>query len=117
MPAKLKRECKCTPFLCYIEKIKAPHNCDAVLSDINKKLKKLSSFNLAGTKAAGAYGNGSIAAVYNSLNLSYVGLPNSVGLSVGMGNVVTESNALSTYGTLCHLLHLQIKCYKNSNTL
>ncbi len=80
-------------------------------------IQKLSSFNLAGTKAAGAYGNGSIAAVYNSLNLSYVGLPNSVGLSVGMGNVVTESNALSTYGTLCHLLHLQIKCYKNSNTL
>ena len=40
-----------------------------------------------------------------------------VGLSGGRGNVVTESNALSTYGTLCHLLHLQIKCYKNSNTL
>ena len=37
-----------------------------------------------------------------SLYLSYVGLPASVGLSVGVGNVATEGYALSANFTLCH---------------
>ena len=44
-----------------------------------------------------------------SLYLSYVGLPASVGLSVGVGNVATEGYALSANFTLIsHLPHLLV---------
>jgi hypothetical protein len=46
--------------------------------------------------------NGLIGTVYNCLNLSYVGLPGSVSLAVGMGNVKTKNNALAADITLCH---------------
>jgi hypothetical protein len=46
--------------------------------------------------------HGLIGTVDNSLNLSYVRLPGSVGLAVGMGHVETEDNALSADITLCH---------------
>lgn len=43
-------------------------------------------------------------AVYYSLNLSDVRFPCSVCLAVGMGNVVTECNALSADAALCHII-------------
>ena len=43
-----------------------------------------------------------VGTVYNCLNLSYVGLPGSRGLAVGMGNVKTKNNALAADITLCH---------------
>ena len=58
---------------------------------------------LVGTKAAGANGNGLTCSVVDYLNLAYIGLPRSVGLSVGMRNVTAKRNALSAYCALCHL--------------
>ena len=44
--------------------------------------------------------------VNNSLNALDVGLPGSVGTSVGVGDLNTEGNALATIITLSHSLHL-----------
>ena len=44
--------------------------------------------------------------VNNCLNTLHIGLPGSVGASVGMGDLDTESNALTAKIALCHLLHL-----------
>ena len=43
-----------------------------------------------------------VGSVDHSLDLSDVGLPGSVGLTIGMGNVEAENNALSADITLCH---------------
>ena len=45
-------------------------------------------------------------AVNNSLDALHVGLHRSVGTSVGVRNVDTESHALAADIALCHLLHL-----------
>ena len=60
------------------------------------------SGNFAGTQAAGANVNGLGSSVYDSLNASDVGLPGSVGLSVGMGYCESELNCFSTDAALCH---------------
>ena len=65
---------------------------------------------LARAKTPRANGYGGIRAVYDSLYLPNIGLPDSACLSVGMGNVVTEGYSLSADSALCHILHLQIKC-------
>ena len=70
-------------------------------------VKSNSSLNLAGTQAAGANVNGLGSAVYDSLNTSDVGLPGSVGLSVGMGNCESELNCLSADAALCHDYYLR----------
>ena len=46
--------------------------------------------------------NGLGSAVYDSLNTSDVGLPGSVGLSVGMGYCKSELNCFSADAALCH---------------
>ena len=65
-------------------------------------MNQLSALNFARTKATGAYANGSVSSVNNSLNLADVGLPGSVGLAVGVGYVVSECNALAANATLSH---------------
>ena len=65
-------------------------------------LSPLSAFDLSGTKATGANGNGSVGSVNYSLNLTDVGLPGSVGLTVGVRHVVSESNALTANTALSH---------------
>jgi len=45
-------------------------------------------------------------AVNNSLNALDVGLHRSVGTSVGVRDIDTESHALAADIALCHLLHL-----------
>ena len=50
-----------------------------------------------------------VRSVDNSLDLSYVRLPSSVGLAVGMGNVETKNNALAADITLCHLTDTSIR--------
>ena len=45
-------------------------------------------------------------AVYNCLNALHIGLPRTIGPSVGMGNLNPESNALVAKFALSHPLHL-----------
>ena len=65
-------------------------------------MNQLSALNFARTKATGAYANGSVSSVNNSLNLADVGLPGSVGLAVGVRHVVSEGNALTADTALSH---------------
>ena len=44
--------------------------------------------------------------VDNSLDPLYIGLPGTIGTSVGVGDLDTEGNALATIITLRHTLHL-----------
>jgi hypothetical protein len=65
-----------------------------------------SSLNLVGTEASGTGVHMARSTVDNSLNPLYIGLPGTVGTSVGVGNLDTESHALATKITLRHSLHL-----------
>ena len=49
----------------------------------------------------------------NGLDPLYIGLPGTVGTSVGMGNLNTKGYALATKITLSHLLHLPSGCFLN----
>ena len=49
----------------------------------------------------------------NGLDPLYIGLPGTVGTSVGMGNLNTKGYALATKITLRHLLHLPSGCLLN----
>ena len=62
----------------------------------------LCTLDLTRTKATRAYVNGLMGSVHNCLNLADIGLPSSVGLAVGVGNVVTKSHALTANATICH---------------
>ena len=62
----------------------------------------LSTLNLSRTKATGANANGLVGSVDNSLNLTDIRLPGSVGLAVGMGNIVTKGNTLAANTALSH---------------
>ena len=62
--------------------------------------------NLAGTQAAGTDVNMLGCAFNDSLHASHIGLPGTVGASVGVGNLNTESYTLATKITLSHSLHL-----------
>ena len=62
-----------------------------------------SALDLAGTETTGTYVNRLRGSVNNSLHLSDVGLPGSVGLAVRVRNVVTEGHALVAYAALCHV--------------
>ena len=61
------------------------------------------SGDLAGAQATGANGDRLDSPVDVSLDLADIGLPHSVGLAVGVGDVVTEGHALSAYTAFCHL--------------
>ena len=60
------------------------------------------SGDFTGAQAAGAYVDGLGSTVDDSLYLSDVGLPGSVGLTVRVRNSETELNGLSTNTALCH---------------
>ena len=62
----------------------------------------LSALDLSGTKATRANVNGTVSTVNNCLNLADIGLPGSVGLTVRVGNVVSEGNALTANATFSH---------------
>ena len=49
----------------------------------------------------------------HSLNALDVGLPGTVGTSVGVGDLDTKSHALATKITLSHFLHLPSGCFLN----
>ena len=65
-----------------------------------------SSFDLTCTHATSANIYGLVGAVDDCLDLSYVGLPHSAGLSVRVRNVVTENKRLLAEITLCHAFNL-----------
>ena len=62
--------------------------------------------NLVGTEASGTSIHMARSTVDNSLNPLHIGLPGTVGTSVGVGNLNTKGNALATIITLRHTLHL-----------
>ena len=63
-------------------------------------------FNLVGTEASGTSIHMARSTVDNRLNALDVGLPGSVGTSVGVRDLNTEGYALATKITLSHSLHL-----------
>ena len=65
-----------------------------------------SALDLAGTEATGTSGHMARSTIHNSLNTLDVGLPSTVGTSVGVGDLNAEGNALATIITLRHTLHL-----------
>ncbi len=71
--------------------------CQMFLSELNA----LCLFK--STKATGANSNRLGSSVFNYLYLANIGLPTSVCLAVGVGNVMSENNALSANFTLCHI--------------
>ena len=64
------------------------------------------ALNLVGAEASGTCVNMAGSSVNDSLNALDVGLPGTVGTSVGVGNLDTEGNTLATIITLSHSLHL-----------
>jgi len=59
--------------------------------------------NFARAQATGANRHGCGGPINDSLNLADIGLPRTVGLAVGVRNVLTEHYALSAYAALCHI--------------
>ena len=65
-----------------------------------------SPFDLVGTEASGTSIHMARSSVNNGLDPLHIGLPGTVGTSVGVGNLDTEGNTLATIITLRHSLHL-----------
>ena len=72
-------------------------------SSFSMFLIQLSSFNPAGLQAACANVHSPCTTVDFTFNASDVGIPDTVGSSMGMAYVVTEMNAFSTNITFSHL--------------
>ena len=64
------------------------------------------ALNLVGAEASGTCVNMAGSSVDHSLNALNVGLPGTVGTSVGVRNLDTKGYALTTKITLSHSLHL-----------
>ena len=62
--------------------------------------------NLVGTEASGTSVHMARSTVDNRLDTLHIGLPGTVGASVGVGNLNAEGYALATKITLSHSLHL-----------
>ena len=65
-----------------------------------------SALNLVGTEASGTCVHMARSPVNDSLDPLHIGLPSTVGPSVGVGNLDTEGHALTAKITLSHSLHL-----------
>ena len=65
-----------------------------------------SALNLVGAEASGTSVHMAGSTVDDCLNALDVGLPGTVGTSVGVGDLNTKGNALATIITLRHSLHL-----------
>ena len=60
------------------------------------------TLHLTGTQAAGAHVDVLGSAVNDRLHAADVGLPGTVAPTMGVGNLDTKGNALTTTITLCH---------------
>ena len=65
-----------------------------------------STLDLIGAEASGTSVHMAGSSVNDSLNALDVGLPCTIGTSVGVGNLNTKGNTLTTKITLRHSLHL-----------
>ena len=71
------------------------------------------ALDLIGAEASGTSVHMAGSSVHDSLNALDVGLPCTIGTSVGVGDLDTEGYALATKITLRHLLHLPSGCLLN----
>ena len=71
------------------------------------------ALDLIGAEASGTSVHMAGSSIDNGLDPLYIGLPGTVGTSVGMGNLNTKGYALATKITLSHLLHLPSGCLLN----
>ena len=69
-------------------------------------LRSNGALDLVGTEASGTNMHMARSTVNNSLNALDVGLHRTIGTSMGVRDIVTESHALAADIALCHLLHL-----------
>ena len=65
------------------------------------------TLNLIGTEASCTDVDMARGTIHDGLHALYVGLPHSVGTSVGVGDLDAERNTLAANIALCQLLHLQ----------
>ena len=72
-----------------------------------------STLDLIGAEASGTSVHMAGSSVNDSLDPLHIGLPGTVGTSVGMGNLNTKGYALATKITFRHLLHLPSGCLLN----
>ena len=70
-----------------------------------------SPLNLVGTEASGTSVHMARSTVDNRLDTLHIGLPGTVGTSVGVGNLNTKGHALAAKITLSHSLHLLSEKY------
>ena len=87
-------------FLCYKKQKTLPIGSVIYCRDLDSPL------NLVGAEASGTSVHMARSTVNNRLNALNIGLPSTVGASVGVGNLNAEGNALATIITLSHSLHL-----------
>ena len=64
------------------------------------------ALNLVGAEASGTCVHMARSPVNNRFDPLHIGLPSTIGTSVGMGNLDTKGHALTTKITLSHSLHL-----------
>ena len=64
---------------------------------------RLCAVDFTRTQATGANRHGGGGPANDSLNLADIGLPRTVGLAMGVRNVLTEHNALAANTALCHI--------------
>ena len=72
-----------------------------------------STLDLIGAEASGTSVHMAGSSVHDSLHALDVGLPCTIGTSVGVGDLDTEGYALATKITFRHLLHLPSGCLLN----
>ena len=75
-------------------------------SDVMGDMGSDGPLNLVGTEASGTGVHMARSTVNNCLDPLHIGLPGTVGTSVGVGDLDTKSHALTTKITLRHSLHL-----------
>ena len=85
-----------------IEKSSCHSGTGALVAGVNGKASN-SSLYFAGTQAAGAGVDTAGSTVYNCLYSSDIGLPGTVRTAMGVRNLDTESDALTTNFAFCHL--------------
>ena len=77
---------------------------------VSGNVKLHSAGDLAAAQAAGADVNMLGRAVYDGLDALHIGLPGTIGASVGVADLNAESHVLITKLTLCHFLKHLLAC-------